>query len=60
MLGRAFKAGAKTGPEIQEFLSKKIGEVEGVTGKWRFDERGQVVMQTSFVQVEKGTRKPLN
>lgn len=55
-LGRALKAGAKTGPEIQEYLSKKLGEVDGVTGKWRFDNQGQVVLKTSFVQIKGGKR----
>lgn len=56
VLAKSIKAGAKTGPEIQEYLSKKLGEVEGVTGKWRFNEKGQVVLVTTFVQIKNGKR----
>ncbi|MGE0736627.1 MAG: ABC transporter substrate-binding protein [Alphaproteobacteria bacterium] len=59
ILGRAAKAGAKTGPEIREFLAKKIGNFVGVTGEWHFDERGQVIMQTSFVEIKNGKRMPV-
>lgn len=60
VLAQAAKAGAKTGPEIQEYLSKKLGETEGVTGKWHFDDRGQVILKTSFVQIKNGKRVPIN
>ncbi len=55
-LGKAAKAGAKTGPEIQEFLSKKLGQTEGVTGPWAFDPKGQVVLQTRFAEIKNGKR----
>lgn len=60
IIGQAIKAGAKSGPEIQEFLSKKLGEVDGVTGKWRFNAKGQIVLKTSFVQIKNGKRIPIN
>ena len=58
-LGRAFKGGAKTAPEIQGFLSK-LGEVDGVTGRWHFDKQGQVVLQTRFVEIKNGKRVPIS
>lgn len=58
VLGRAFKAGAKTGPEIQKYLAN-MGEVDGVTGHWHFDKNGQVVLQAHFVEVQNGKRVPV-
>jgi branched-chain amino acid transport system substrate-binding protein len=58
VLGRAFKSGAKTAPEIQAYLSK-IGKVDGVTGLWHFDPQGQVVLKTRFVQIKDGKRVAL-
>lgn len=59
-LALAAKAGAKSGPEIQEFLAKKLGKIEGVTGEWGFDEHGMVVLQTRFVEVRDGKRVPVS
>jgi branched-chain amino acid transport system substrate-binding protein len=59
VLGRAMKAGANTGPEIQAYLSKKLGQTEGVTGKWQFNPQGQVVLKTSFVEIKNGKRVPV-
>lgn len=56
VLGRALKAGAKTGPDIQAYLSKRLGATEGVTGKWQFNSQGQVVLKTSFVEIKNGKR----
>lgn len=55
-LGRAFKGGATTGPEIQKFLDEDLGEMNGVSGKWSFDENGMVVLKTRFVRIEDGQR----
>jgi branched-chain amino acid transport system substrate-binding protein len=58
VLGRAAKAGAKTSDELQKSL-KQMGEVEGVTGRWNFDQNGQVVMKTLFVQIKNHLRVPI-
>ena len=58
-IGRAAKSGAKTGQEIQEYLSTKLGEIDGVTGRWRFDKQGQVVFATRFVEIKDGKRVAL-
>ena len=54
-LGRAAKSGAKTSEQFQQYL-QKMGEVEGVTGHWHFDESGQIVLKTRFVEIKNGKR----
>lgn len=58
-IGMAAKAGAKTGAEIQNYLEKKMGKTEGVTGEWSFDDEGMVVLVTRFVEVKDGKRVPV-
>jgi branched-chain amino acid transport system substrate-binding protein len=59
VLGRAAKAGAKTAADLQRHL-KSVGEVDGVTGRWHFDENGQVVLKTQFVEIKNGARVKLS
>jgi hypothetical protein len=34
--------------------------VDGVTGRWHFDENGQVVLKTQFVEIKNGARVKLS
>jgi branched-chain amino acid transport system substrate-binding protein len=58
VIGRAFKAGATNAPELQQRL-KNAGEIDGVVGRWHFDQNGQVVLKTQFVEIKNGTRVPV-
>jgi branched-chain amino acid transport system substrate-binding protein len=57
ILARAFAAGARTGPEIRDFLNRLEG-YQGVAGVVDFDSNGDAQKETHFYSVSGGVAVP--